>query len=263
MKRIVAAAMICFLVDLLPAAVFSGQRFHVKPDDGSVSPPPAQTSPPPPAPIKKSGVRTQAAATAATAATATAAYGFRDAYPRSYLELNANASTAELRFGSNPDFFPDRLFFGLNGLVTDEDYFTISADLTYGNRMMNNRLALDIGIRAVAGDVEKGSVEDAVATALGLMAVITWDVPDLEVYYDRYIDLDLGAELCLAPKPLAFGDSERYQEARIFIVVHLLKDKTSSILLGYRDLRMDFDTDDDGEWAKNDEGLYFGYRLRF
>ncbi len=183
-----------------------------------------------------------------------------DPYPRYSIEINGNSSAFEGRLGLRMPILPNSVFFGLNGLTSDEDFYLISTEVSYGNLMLDEKLNLDIGLKGMWGEGEKDNISEDI-TAIGLMIRAEYDLPDIEISYDRYIDLDMFGELSLSPEPLTFGDGISIMDSRFGIHINLAQNKRSAILLGYRYVSMEFEGISD--WEKSEGSGYIGFRIRF
>lgn len=245
--KLIAVAVGCWLC--LSVSALAGDRYHFEIDEGGSAREARESS------LSGKSGRSKTSSTSFYEAPAD--------YRRRFFEVNANESLAEGRLSLTMPFLPEEVTMGLNGVISSDDFFTVSIDAVYANRLLSESLTLGVGFRGIFGNMEKSDDLDANITAAGFMGTLMWDVPDIEVYYDRYLDLELGAELCVAPSPLTFGDTDRYWEGRVYTALNLSQDKRSSVMLGYRYLSLDFTTDEDGEWSRADEGFYFGYRFRF
>ncbi len=183
-----------------------------------------------------------------------------DPYPRYSVEVNGNASAFEARLGLRRPLVPNSVFFGLGGITSDKDFYLLSAELAYGNRLLEDRLSLDIGLKGMWGEGEKGPVSANIG-AVGLMIRAEYNLPDIEITYDRYLDLELFGELSMSPEPLTFADGETILDSRFGLNINLAQNKRSAIILGYRYIRMEFEEKED--WDKSDKSAYIGFRIRF
>jgi len=183
-----------------------------------------------------------------------------DPYPRYCIEVNGNASAFEARMGLRRPILPNSIFFGLGAITSDKDFYMISTELAYGNRLLDEKLSLDIGLKGMWGEGEEGS-NSANIGAIALMIRAEYDLPDIEVSYDRYIDLDMFGELSMSPEPLTFAEGERIVDSRFGISINLAHNKRSAILLGYRYVLMEFDDRED--WDKSDKSGYVGFKIGF
>ncbi|QTA83127.1 Uncharacterized protein dnl_55210 [Desulfonema limicola] len=177
------------------------------------------------------------------------------------IELNGGQSTFEARVLSTWLIIPSTVSFGINGLTASDDFYFVSSDLTVGNKMIDQKLSLEIGIRGLGGNVEKGRNESTIGV-LGFLVKAVYDIPDIEVTYTRYLDLEIHGEFCASPSPVSFGDTEQYFEMRTGLGINLTENKQNTILVGYRYIKADFD-DGRFEWDKTYDAFYFGYRIKF
>lgn len=247
--KLIAVAVGCWLCLSVSALAGSGERYHFEiGDDGTARE------------AKESSVSGKSGRSKTSSSSL---YEAPADYRRRFFEVNANDSLAEGRLSLTMPFLPEDVTMGINGVISADDFFTISIDGVYANRFLTDALTLGVGFRGIFGNMDKDDNVDANITAAGFMGTLIWDVPDIEVYYDRYLDIELAAELCVSPSPLTFGDTDRYLEGRFYTALNLSQDKRSSVMLGYRYLNLDFNTDENGEWSRTDEGFYFGYRFRF
>ncbi len=179
---------------------------------------------------------------------------------RHFFEINAASSEVEARLGMSWPVWDNFLSFGLDGLFSDEDYFIINGNLTYGNTMFSPRLRFDIGFKGLGGVADIGD-QSSTLGCFGFLFKGAYDIPEVEVFTDFYLDLELLAELTVAPGPLAFSDTDNYYDTRIALAINVTQDKRSSLILGYRKVKMEFE--DPVDWEKKNDKFYFGFRLRF
>ncbi len=179
---------------------------------------------------------------------------------RHFFEINAASSEVEGRFGTSWEVWGNLLSLGMDGLFSDEDHFILNLNLTYGNTMFSPRLRFDIGFKGLWGEADIGENTSTLG-ALGFLFKGAYDFPEIEIFSDLFLDLELAAELTTAPSPLAFSDTDNYYDARIALAVNVTQDKRSSLIFGYRMIKMEFE--DPVEWKKKDDKFYFGFRLRF
>lgn len=186
---------------------------------------------------------------------------FSDPYTKFSIEINGNSSAFEGRLGFRiPLLLSDSVYIGLNGLASDDDFYIVSTDLTYGTRVLDEKMGLDIGLKGSWGEAEKGE-QDARMGALALMLKAEYDLPDIEITYSRYLDMEIFGELSISPSPLTFADGDKHMESRCGININLSQNKRSAFTLGYRYIKMDFE--DRGDWNKKENSAYLGFRLRF
>ena len=70
----------------------------------------------------------------------------------------------------------------------------------------------------------------------------------------------ISAGFSLAPDPLSFSDSDRYQEFRTSMDCFIVEN--GAIILGYRHIKVRLD-DNRGQWEISKETLFIGYQLRY
>ena len=177
------------------------------------------------------------------------------------IEINGGQSAFEARVLTTWLLIPSTVSFGMNCLTTSDDFYAVSSELTIGNRMIDQKLSLEIGLKGLGGKVEKDRYE-ATMGALAFLVRAIYDIPDIEITYNRYLDLELSGEFCASPSPVSFGDTDQYFEMRTSLGINLTENKQNTILIGYRYIKADFDDGKNG-WDKTLGSFYFGYRVKF
>lgn len=188
-------------------------------------------------------------------------YSTETSSPNFSIELNGGQSAFEARVLTTWYILPSTISFGMNGLASSEDFYVISSDLTVGNKMFDQKLSLDIGLKGLGGQAEKGN-NDATMAALSFLLRAIYDIPDIEVTYNRYLDFELFGEFCAAPSPVCFGDTDQYFEMRTGLGINLTENKQNTIIAGYRYIKADFD-DGKNQWDKTNDSFFFGYKIKF
>jgi hypothetical protein len=244
MKKILHVILIVVLG--FSGTCFGGARYHYDPATGDSSSQGGQTGAEPPP-------SSQEAPPSAQSPALSSIYAF---------EVNGTSSTFEGRLsGRWPIMTYNTLSVGMNGIASSKDYWNLSADLLFGNRILEDRVILDLGLKGMWGEAESDNDKESELGAVGFLARVMWDLSEIELNYDTFINLELSGEVCMVPSSMVFEDMESYTEWRTSLGIHLSQDKRSTILLGYRDIRMELT--DLTEWEKDDNSFYLGYRLRF
>ncbi len=175
----------------------------------------------------------------------------------SEFEINANQSAAEGRLLISRQ----NVSAGIGVLYNDDKYTIGSAILSFVNTRLIEKLKFSIGFKGLMGTVKKRS-GDVDLSAAGFLLSMGYDIPKLEIYYNMPLDFEFLAELCLAPSPLCFGDSDGYVELKTGLGLHVLGEKKGTLIVGYRTMETRFD-ETFNNWKMSDSAVFFGYRFTF
>lgn len=169
------------------------------------------------------------------------------------VELNVNDSDLEARLDVliNPGGAP--LTVGGGFLYSDDDDFWLSnVNFAIKDEVGAPGLNLGLGFKGVFGDTDTVA-DDFTTLALAFQFLAEYDFRES----GANLPISITASLAWAPKVLSFSDTEDYFEFYTAVYIHI--NYWASILLGYRDIEIEYDNDVEGEY----DAFYFGARLTF
>lgn len=173
-------------------------------------------------------------------------------------ELNANDTDLEGAVIARTTQHGVGKLIGVNVLYSrdNDDYILPSAYIAVENEIAIPGLSLGLGFKGVAGSVDFGS-EDFNAVAIGFQGRAEYDIrtvaPDVPV--------KVALEATFAPSPLCLSDTSKYSDVRltVFGQVH----ENASVLVGFRNLHIEFDEEGGRTPKLSDDALFIGIRLWF
>jgi hypothetical protein len=172
------------------------------------------------------------------------------------LELNASRSYLEARYSATLPLEKSIVSTGLGAIYRDDEYKLADIKLTMGKQgLFVPELRLDIGLAAVAGDVERDRKEGDLM-AVGLLVSANYPIPEIL----SPIPIRVSAALSFAQEPFCFWDSERYFGLRTSLGFRVTDN--GEIILGYNYIRARLD-DNRGQWKVSDATIFIGYRISY
>ena len=171
------------------------------------------------------------------------------------LEVNASRSDLEARYSATLPLDKGTFSTGLGAIYQDEDYRIADMKLTLGRELFAPGLQLDLGLKGVAGNVERDQRQGDLL-AVGVLVSARYPIPQTI----SPLPIGVSAGISLAPNPLCFSDSERYLDVRTSLDFRVVKD--GEIVLGYRYIYARLQ-DNNEQWHISDAVLFVGYRLNY
>jgi hypothetical protein len=172
------------------------------------------------------------------------------------LEVNASRSDLEARYNATLPLDKGSFSTGLGAIYRDHNYKIADVKLTVGKEdLFVPELRFDLGLKGVAGDVERDQKEGDLM-AVGVLVSAKYPIPQTI----SPIPVGVSAGVSFAPEPFCFSDSKRYLELRASLDFRVVKN--GEILLGYRYINARLHNDH-GQWKISDAVLFVGYRLSY
>ncbi len=169
------------------------------------------------------------------------------------VELNVNDSDFEARLDVLVNSGGAPLTVGGGFLYSDDDDFWLSnVNLAIKDEVGAPGLNLGLGFKAVFGDTDTDN-DDFTTLALAFQFLAEYDFRES----GANLPISIAASLAWAPEILSFSDTEGYFEFYTAVYIHI--NYWASILLGYRDIEIEYDDGAEGEH----DAFYFGARLTF
>lgn len=173
---------------------------------------------------------------------------------------NANDDTAEGRFGRLWKMAANFTSVGVGVLYGKDDYLFLTTDASVGNYQFIQNVDFRIGFKGLAGTIDADGA-DGNAAGIGFMLAAIYEIPEVELFTDRYFDFEISASVTHAPNPLCFSDADQYTQYEGTVGVHVLDNRRGTILLGYRSIQIDINDASIGDISNS--GPFVGYRFRF
>jgi len=171
------------------------------------------------------------------------------------LEVTASRSDLEARYCADLPLDQGILSTGLGVIYRNADYKIADMKLTLGKELWAPGLRLHLGLKAVAGEVERDQKKGDL-TAVGVLVSANYRIPQTI----SPLPIGVSAGVSFSPEPLCFSDAERYIDVRTSLDFRVAKD--GEILFGYRYIRARLE-DNQGKWNISDATLFVGYRLHY
>jgi hypothetical protein len=171
------------------------------------------------------------------------------------LALHASRSDLEARFNATLPLEKGAVSTGLGAIYRDTGYRIADMKLTLGRELLAPGLRLNLGLKGVAGNVERDQREGDLM-AVGILVSGRYPLPETISPFP----IAVSALVSFAPEPLCFSDSERYLGLRASLDFPVVE--SGAILFGYRHIRARLH-DSHGQWNMTDAVFFVGYRLRY
>jgi hypothetical protein len=171
------------------------------------------------------------------------------------LELKASRRDLEVRYYADLPLGKGILSTGLGALYRNDNYKIADMKLTLGKELWESGLRFHLGLKGLAGEVEKDHNKGDLA-AVGVLISAQYPVPQSI----SSLPLRVSAGVSFAPEPFCFSDTQRYIDVRTSLDFRVTKN--GEMLLGYRYIRARLE-DNRGKWNIIDGTLFLGYRLSY
>ncbi len=171
------------------------------------------------------------------------------------LEVNASRSDLEARYNATLPLDKGTFSTGLGAIYRDDDYKIADMKLTLGKELLAPELRLNLGLKGVAGNVERDQKKGDLM-AVGVLVEAKYPIPQTI----SPIPIEVSAGVSFAPDTFCFSDSERYLEVRTSLDFRVAKN--GGVILGYRYIHARLH-DSYGQWKISDAALFVGYRLNY
>jgi hypothetical protein len=171
------------------------------------------------------------------------------------LELTASRSDLEARYRADLPLDSGIFSTGLGAIYRNDDYKIADMKLTLGKELWAPGLILHLGLKGVAGEVERDQKKGDL-TGVGVLVLARYRIPQTI----SPLPLGVSAGASFAPGPLCFSDAERYIDVSTSLDFRIMEN--GEILFGYRYIRARLD-DNHGKWNISDATLFLGYRLSY
>jgi hypothetical protein len=171
------------------------------------------------------------------------------------LEVTASRSDLEARYCADLPLDKGILSTGLGAIYRNNDYWLADMKLTVGKELWAPGLRLDLGLKGVAGEVERDQKRGDLM-AVGVLVSARYRIrPTISP-----LPLGVSAGVSFAPESLCFSDAERYLDVRTSLDFRVAEN--GELLLGYRYIHARLE-DNRGRWRISDATLFIGYRLSY
>lgn len=171
------------------------------------------------------------------------------------LEVTASRSNLEARYCADLPLGQGILSTGLGAIYRNADYWIANMKLTLGKELWAPGLRLDLGLKGVAGEVERDRNKGDLM-AVGVLVSARYRIPPTI----SPLPIGVSAGVSFAPEPFCFSDAERYIDVRTSLDFRVAEN--GEILLGYRYIHARLE-DNQGRWRISDATLFLGYRLSY
>ena len=169
------------------------------------------------------------------------------------VELNVNDSDFETRLDILLNTGGAPLTLGAGFLYSDDDDFWLTNfNVSIKDEVLTPGLNLGLGFKGIFGETDAKS-DDFTTLALPFQFLVEFDFRES----GSNLPISITASLAWAPGILSFSDTEDYFEFYAAVYIHV--NYWASIVVGYRDIEIEYDDDVEGEH----DAFYVGARLTF
>jgi hypothetical protein len=170
------------------------------------------------------------------------------------IEINANSEDVEGKIETSRQLDEATLIAGIGAVYIEDSFTFLKLNFGLQDNLFSPALTLGLGFNLMVGEGEKNT-EDYDLGAVSFSIFGAYDLREITT-----IPATFSASLSMAPDPLCFMDTEEYLEFNAGVSFYIVK--SSSVYLGYKKIKADFDGAFDTV-KQSDDSVFFGFKLTF